>query len=185
FDLVLMDVQMPDVDGLEATRRIRARELESGGHVPIIAMTAQALQGDRERCLQAGMDDYLSKPVRARQLYDVIDRLLTRLRAPPPSPAPTAAASGAASPSALTPPVEAALPTAPRLPEEPAEPLLAPVPIRRGRGAGGTRRGRAAAGETPRPPVSGAPATPPRMPQPRRHCGHKRLGTTRSRPCGV
>ncbi|MFM7160593.1 MAG: response regulator, partial [Planctomycetaceae bacterium] len=56
FDLVLMDVQMPDVDGLEATRRIRARELESGGHVPIIAMTAQALQGDRERCLQAGMD---------------------------------------------------------------------------------------------------------------------------------
>src|SRR3984885_12152732 len=63
FDLVLMDVQMPEMGGLEATRAIRQKEQSKGGHVPIIAMTAHAMQGDRERCLEAGMDGYLSKPL--------------------------------------------------------------------------------------------------------------------------
>ncbi|MCL4205134.1 MAG: response regulator [Pirellulaceae bacterium] len=76
FDLVLMDIQMPEMDGLEATRAIRARELDCGGHLPIIAMTAHAMKGDRERCLEAGMDAYVAKPVRAKDLFDAIDQLL-------------------------------------------------------------------------------------------------------------
>jgi len=73
FDLVLMDVQMPEMDGFEATQAIRAAE-PSGSRVPIIAMTAHAMKGDRERCLDAGMDDYLSKPIRAKELYEIIAR---------------------------------------------------------------------------------------------------------------
>ena len=145
FDLVLMDVQMPDVDGLEATRRIRARERETGGHVPIIAMTAQALQGDRERCLAAGMDDYLSKPVRARQLYDVIDRLLTRLRATPPS----------TGESPTAPSDEASLGPSERSPGQPTEPVVSPAPMRRGRTAGGAKRGRTSGGEAAVPNTPG------------------------------
>ena len=76
FDLVLMDVQMPEMDGLETTARIRTREQERGGHVPIIAMTAHAMEGDRERCLKAGMDGYLTKPVRPRELFETIARLI-------------------------------------------------------------------------------------------------------------
>ena len=72
FDLVLMDVQMPGMDGFEATEAIRAKEKQTGGHLPIVAMTAHALKGDRERCLKAGMDDYIAKPIRARQLLDII-----------------------------------------------------------------------------------------------------------------
>jgi two-component system CheB/CheR fusion protein len=72
FDLVLMDVQMPEMDGLEATREIRKWELDAGFRTPIVAMTAFDQQGDRERCLKAGMDDFLSKPIDHRQLTRVL-----------------------------------------------------------------------------------------------------------------
>jgi len=75
FDLVLMDVQMPEMDGLQATAAIRNREATTGGHVPIIAMTARAMKGDREMCLQGGMDGYVSKPLRAANLFEAIDSL--------------------------------------------------------------------------------------------------------------
>jgi CheY-like chemotaxis protein len=75
FDLVLMDVQMPEMDGLEATRLIRAHEKEKGRHVPIIALTAHAMKGDRETCLAAGVDAYLSKPVKRRELLEAIGNL--------------------------------------------------------------------------------------------------------------
>jgi DNA-binding response OmpR family regulator len=67
-----MDVQMPEMDGLEATRRIRDRENTTGGHVKIVAMTAHAMAGDRERCLAAGMDDYIAKPLRKEDLLQVL-----------------------------------------------------------------------------------------------------------------
>ncbi len=69
FDLILMDVQMPEMDGLEATRAIREQEQQTGQHIPIIAMTARAMQGDREKCIESGMDEYVSKPVRKRELH--------------------------------------------------------------------------------------------------------------------
>ena len=73
FDLVLMDVQMPELDGMEATAIIRAREASGGGRLPIIAMTAHAMKGDREDCLAVGMDGYVSKPIRAAELFAAID----------------------------------------------------------------------------------------------------------------
>jgi two-component system sensor histidine kinase/response regulator len=76
FDLVLMDVQMPDMDGLEATTAIRGWEQETSIHVPIIAMTAHAMQGDAERCLAAGMDGYVSKPIKPEDLYAAIDSIM-------------------------------------------------------------------------------------------------------------
>jgi len=77
FDLVLMDVQMPDMDGLEVTRIVREREKSSGAHLLIIAMTAHAMKGDEERCLAAGMDGYLSKPIDVEQLFAKIDSLIS------------------------------------------------------------------------------------------------------------
>jgi CheY-like chemotaxis protein/HPt (histidine-containing phosphotransfer) domain-containing protein len=82
FDLVLMDVQMPEMDGLTATTRIREMERETGRHVPIIAMTAHAMKGDRERCLDAGMDDYVSKPISSTTLLDAIYRVVPAPSAP-------------------------------------------------------------------------------------------------------
>ncbi len=73
FDVILMDVQMPELDGQEATARIREMEAESERHIPIVAMTAHAMKGDRERCLAAGMDDYLAKPIRSDTLYAVLE----------------------------------------------------------------------------------------------------------------
>ncbi len=73
FDLVLMDVMMPEMDGLEATAAIRQKEQTTGKHIQIVAMTAHALKGDRERCLEAGMDAYLSKPVQPKALYEMIE----------------------------------------------------------------------------------------------------------------
>jgi signal transduction histidine kinase/CheY-like chemotaxis protein/ligand-binding sensor domain-containing protein/HPt (histidine-containing phosphotransfer) domain-containing protein len=75
FDLLLMDVQMPEMNGLEATTIIRQRERANGGHVPIIAMTARAMKGDREECLAAGMDAYVSKPIRIEELLQEIQAL--------------------------------------------------------------------------------------------------------------
>jgi len=82
FDVVLMDVQMPVMGGLDATRAIRERERATGAHVRIVAMTAHALNGDRERCLAAGMDGYLSKPIEPEMLYAVVEEALE-----PPAPA--------------------------------------------------------------------------------------------------
>jgi CheY-like chemotaxis protein len=79
YDLVLMDVQMPDMDGLQATRAIRQREQDTGQHVPIVAMTAHALKGDREKCIQAGMDGYVAKPIRQDEFFGTIALVLQRL----------------------------------------------------------------------------------------------------------
>jgi two-component system, sensor histidine kinase and response regulator len=77
FDIVLMDGQMPEMDGFEATRLIREKEKASGIHVPIIALTAHAMQGDKERCLAAGMDGYVSKPVKMDDLFSIIENVVS------------------------------------------------------------------------------------------------------------
>jgi len=84
FDLVLMDVQMPGMDGFAATRALREHEQAAGGHTPVVAMTAHAMKGDRERCLQAGMDGYVSKPLDRRKLFEAIEALAPA--APPAAP---------------------------------------------------------------------------------------------------
>jgi PAS domain S-box-containing protein len=84
FDLILMDVQMPELDGFQATAAIRARERGGETHIPIIAMTAFAMRGDRERCLQAGMNGYISKPFQIRELWKALLDVQTRKRAPQP-----------------------------------------------------------------------------------------------------
>ncbi len=81
FDLILMDVQMPEMDGLETTAHIRAAERLSAKHIPIIAMTAHAMKGDQERCLAAGMDGYLTKPIVRQEMYSTIESFLAKSRA--------------------------------------------------------------------------------------------------------
>ncbi len=82
FQLVLMDVQMPEMDGFEATRAIREKEVVLGRHIPIVAMTAHAMVGDRERRLDVGMDAYISKPISSKKLAKVIDEALRTAEAP-------------------------------------------------------------------------------------------------------
>jgi CheY-like chemotaxis protein/HPt (histidine-containing phosphotransfer) domain-containing protein len=86
FDVVLMDVQMPEMDGLEATAAIRFRERGTGRHLPILAMTAHAMAGDRERCLDAGMDGYIQKPLRPDELIAAIERAVGARADAPPGP---------------------------------------------------------------------------------------------------
>jgi two-component system, sensor histidine kinase and response regulator len=81
FDVILMDVQMPEMNGFEATARIREREKTTGEHVAIVALTAHAIQGDSERCLDAGMDDYMSKPLNSSALAEKLENVALRLPA--------------------------------------------------------------------------------------------------------
>jgi CheY-like chemotaxis protein len=97
FDLILMDIQMPELGGVEATQRIRARESREGGHIPIVAMTAHAMTGDRERFLAAGMDEYISKPISQERLREVV-RSLGRQ--------PDGAVTGESDPSGIPPTTE-------------------------------------------------------------------------------
>jgi signal transduction histidine kinase/CheY-like chemotaxis protein/HPt (histidine-containing phosphotransfer) domain-containing protein len=85
FDMVLMDVQMPEMDGFEATRAIRRQESVTGKHIPIVAMTAHAIKGDRQRCIDAGMDDYVAKPIRSSVLFATIAQVMQRLEAEAPA----------------------------------------------------------------------------------------------------
>jgi len=77
--LILMDVQMPEMDGCSATEAIRSREEGSGRHIPIIAMTAHAMTGDSDRCFQAGMDGYITKPIQRQRLFDTIAEIMAKV----------------------------------------------------------------------------------------------------------
>jgi CheY-like chemotaxis protein len=85
FDLVLMDMQMPEMDGLEATAAIREKEKFSGLHTPIIALTAHAMKGDKERCVAGGMDGYLAKPIRSQELDELLAKYTSRRAAAIPT----------------------------------------------------------------------------------------------------
>jgi CheY-like chemotaxis protein len=74
FDVVFMDVQMPEMDGFEAVQNLRKREENRGFHLPVIAMTAHAMTGDKERCIKAGMDDYITKPFRALDMLQMVEK---------------------------------------------------------------------------------------------------------------
>jgi PAS domain S-box-containing protein len=80
FDLLLLDVHMPELDGFQVIHSLRRREQGTGRHLPVIALTARSMKGDRERCLQAGMDDFLPKPIRRKELFEAIERVLGRQR---------------------------------------------------------------------------------------------------------
>ena len=84
FNVILMDVQMPEMDGFEATAAIREKEKETNNHIPIVALTAHAMKGDRERCLEAGMDDYVAKPIKPEELFTTINRVIKKT-SPKPS----------------------------------------------------------------------------------------------------
>ena len=86
FDLIMMDIQMPDMNGFEATAEIRRREQASGQHVPIIAMTAHAMVSDKERCLAGGMDRYVAKPIRKQELFAAIEQVFAAVEASAPAP---------------------------------------------------------------------------------------------------
>jgi two-component system, sensor histidine kinase and response regulator len=120
FDVVLMDVQMPEMDGLEATAAIRAKERTAGGHVPIVAMTARAMKGDRERCLEAGMDDYVSKPLQPSELFDTVERLTTAMDGEPRATAAesTAVSASRTRPAGQPPPDRQASPPPPDSPSD-------------------------------------------------------------------
>ena len=78
FDFILMDVQMPEMDGIEATKEIRKREKETGQHIPIIALTANAFEEDRKKCLEAGMDEYATKPIKINELFSIIEKIYNK-----------------------------------------------------------------------------------------------------------
>jgi signal transduction histidine kinase/HPt (histidine-containing phosphotransfer) domain-containing protein len=110
YDFIFMDVMMPEMDGLEATRAIRKLQQDGGnanfsGRIVIIAMTAQAMQGDREKCITAGMDDYLAKPIRPNDVRAIIERWSAKMDAPAPVPS-VATPATASPPNAPEPPVE-------------------------------------------------------------------------------
>lgn len=86
YDLLLLDVQMPEIDGFEVARRIREQEAKTGGHLPIVALTAHAMKGDRQRCLEAGMDDYVSKPFDEETLLAAMARFIPGFPASTTSP---------------------------------------------------------------------------------------------------
>ena len=94
YAMVFMDCQMPDMDGLEATRQIRQLELVDGTHTPIVAMTANAMPKDADACLEAGMDDYLAKPVKTAQLDATLRRWSGPPGGPPTAPEPAGVPSG-------------------------------------------------------------------------------------------
>jgi CheY-like chemotaxis protein len=80
FDFILMDVQMPEMDGIEATKEIRKREKETGKHIPIIALTANAFEEDKKKCLEAGMDEYATKPIKINKIFSIIEKIFIKFK---------------------------------------------------------------------------------------------------------
>jgi CheY-like chemotaxis protein len=101
FDVMLLDIHMPDLDGFQVVAAQRRRERGTGTYLPVIALTARSADGERERCLQAGMDDYLAKPVRAAELFAAIDRAVSGIGAPRPVESDTGVWAGLIDPAAL------------------------------------------------------------------------------------
>jgi PAS domain S-box-containing protein len=101
FDVLLLDIHMPELDGFQVVAVQRRREQGTGRHLPVIALTARSAAGERERCLRAGMDDYLAKPVRAAELFAAIDRVVSGEGVPPPAESDAGAGDGLLDPAAL------------------------------------------------------------------------------------
>jgi signal transduction histidine kinase/AmiR/NasT family two-component response regulator/HPt (histidine-containing phosphotransfer) domain-containing protein len=183
YDIIFMDVMMPEMDGLEATRMIRERQKDAAAHpnyqsrIIVIAMTAQAMQGDREKCLAAGMDDYLSKPILPKDVRAMIERwgsqmaVLTAAPAEPAAPAPMAEAAEsappAAAPSAPATPAPAAAPApAAPAPAAPAPAAAAPVAPAPGATASTPKTEFIKQPTKPAPPAP-VPMTEPTKPEPK------------------